>query len=772
MRRLLRPPLGWTVFFLLTIMLLTVGWSIEGANWTDGLWTLAPIALGGVIVGAVFGATRRIPTLLSHLMAIVLGVVWVGFCDAWVSSLIPWDYTWGETIREMADRLLKWLEIVRSGGISSDNLIFLMHMGLLMWLVAYLSAWSLYRLHNVWVGILLSGVALIMNLYYAAPDIGPYLLLYVVIALLLAVRFHIHEQEAEWHATRVGFSPDIGWDILRDGTMFALVTVAFAWMAPTLTAAPEIYNEVTTRLEEPLNNWQSNFNRMFSSLNYRPRPGPAYFSNALALTGAVSLGDQPVFDVKVEGGLGARYFRSVTYDQYTGRGWVNGNTSITAIDPGDRRLSTVTWNARTVMTQTITMIQPGGSVVHAVAQPMALGLGARAQYGPTELVELPNERPFMPLDVSLINANRVWRPGDTFTVTSAQSIASTRQLREAGIDYPKWVRDKYLQLPDTVSGRVLDLAQQITAPYNTPFEKATAIEAYLRKIPYNETIPNPPPSRDLVDWFVFEAKEGYCDYYASAFTVMARSVGIPTRLAAGYARGEYLPELGVLRTHEYDAHSWPEVYFPDYGWIEFEPTAADPQVQRVEEPGEINPDDLSQEGLQERLDRDALERPMNLPPEEELLADRITRGDAEQSFISNATSVLSRVLFVPLLIVVLAGIAISAFWVIWHKDLRGLGLVDSVWEQLLRFGRMLGIPISASSTPHEVAHSMSQAVPDTQDDITHIADIYVRRHFSAEGSAAEQDPALTESWLRAQRALWQQWLAEQASRLRPRRPPR
>lgn len=772
MRRLLRPPLGWTVFFLLTVMLLTVGWSIDGAKWADGLWTLAPVALGGVIIGAVLGTTRRIPTLLSHLMAIVLGVAWVGFCVAWVSSLIPWDYTWGETIREMADRLLKWLEIIRNGGISSDNLIFVLHMGLLMWLVAYLSAWSLYRLHNVWVGILLSGVAIIMNLYYAAPDIGPYLLLYVLPALLLAVRFHIYEQEAEWHATRVGFNPDIGWDILRDGAIFALVTVTFAWMTPTITAAPEIYNEVTTRFEEPLNNWQSNFNRMFSSLNYRPRPGPAYFSNTLALTGAVSLGDQPVFDVKVEGGLGARYFRSVTYDQYTGRGWVNSNTSITSIDPGDRRLSTVTWNARTVVTQTVTMIQPGGSVVHAVAQPLALGLGARAQYGPTELVEIPNERPVMPLDVSLINANRVWRPGDTFSVTSAQSIASTRQLREASVDYPKWVRDKYLQLPDTASGRVLDLAKQITASYATPFEKATAIEAYLRKIPYNESIPTPPPGRDLVDWFIFEAKEGYCDYYASAFNVMARSVGIPTRLAAGYARGEYMPELGVTRIHEYNAHSWPEVFFPDYGWIEFEPTAADPQVQRVEDPSTINPDDPSLGGLKDRSDRDAVERAMNLPPDDEMLADRIDRSSGNPGLVSDAVRLLPRLLFVPVLIIVLAGIAISAFWIIWNKDLRGLGLVDSVWEQLLRFGRMLGVPISASNTPHEVARSMGQAVPDTQDDITRIADVYVRRHFSASGSAVEQDPALTDSWLRAQRALWQQWLAAKASRLRPRRPSR
>lgn len=154
------------------------------------------------------------------------------------------------------------------------------------------------------------------------------------------------------------------------------------------------------------------------------------------------------------------------------------------------------------------------------------------------------------------------------------------------------------------------------------------------------------------------------------------------------------------------------------------------------------------------------------------MADRIDRSGGDTSSLSDTVRQLPRLLFLPAILIVLAGVALSAFWILWNRDLRGLGLVDSVWEQILRFGRMLGVPISAANTPHEVARRMGQAVPDTQDDISRIADVYVRRHFSAAGSSAEQDPALTESWLRAQRALWQQWLAEKVSRLRPRRPSR
>lgn len=765
MSRLLRPRMGWATLFLLAAMLLTVAWSIEAANWSDGLWTLPPIVLGGLLIGLLFGAPRWLPAWLSHLVAVVLGVVWTGFCVAWVPSLIPWEYTWNETLAEMGNRLWAWFKILREGGISSDNLIFVLQLGLLLFLVSYLSAWTLFRLNFVWIGVLLSGFAILTNLYYAAPELYAYLLVFMVAALLLVVRHHIYLQEREWQATRVGFSQDISWDFLRDGAMFAVFVVALSWLTPTIQAAPEIYNELTTRFEEPLNNWQTNFNRLFSSLNYRPRPGPAYFSNTLALTGAVNLGDQPIFDARTEGGVGPRYWRSVVYDQYTGRGWVNGNTSLTTVDVGDRRLSTVTWSARTVITQTITMIQPGGSVVHAIAQPMGLGLGARAQFGPTEPIDLGNNQTITPLDVTLINANRVWRPGDTFTVVSAQSVATVKQLREAGTEYPKWVKDKYLQMPEAVPARVRELARQITQNAPTPYEKAIAIENYLRQIKYNESISSPPPGQDLVEWFLFDQREGYCDYYASAFNVMARSVGIPARLAAGYSRGQFIEELGVYRQHEYDAHSWPEVYFPKYGWIEFEPTAADPTPSRFDPDAPGSTDEFP-DLESERLAREAMERGMNIPPDE-FLPDEFGLNELSGNFATNTTLGVPTIIFYPIILLILLALAIVAFWVYWYKDLRGLNLIDQVWEQLLRFGRLLGISVRETNTPHEVARAVSQVVPEGQTDIERIADVYVLQRFSPRGVSHTEGAAVTQSWSRSQRLLWSRWMNHLVEQLKP-----
>jgi len=87
----------------------------------------------------------------------------------------------------------------------------------------------------------------------------------------------------------------------------------------------------------------------------------------------------------------------------------------------------------------------------------------------------------------------------------------------------------------------------------------------------------------VADYFLFEVREGYCDYYATTFVVMARAVGIPARLASGYTGGQYSFSSGAYLVRQRNGHSWPEVYFPGWGWIGFEPTTARAVTELPEE---------------------------------------------------------------------------------------------------------------------------------------------------------------------------------------------
>jgi protein-glutamine gamma-glutamyltransferase len=144
-------------------------------------------------------------------------------------------------------------------------------------------------------------------------------------------------------------------------------------------------------------------------------------------------------------------------------------------------------------------------------------------------------------------------------------------LREAGADYSDSLRESYLQLP-TLDRRIPELAKQITARADNPYDKARAVEGYLRSH-YGYTLDlTGTPQNDPLAYFLFQKRAGHCEYFAAAMTVMLRSVGIPARYINGFLTGEYNDVGGDFVVRASDAHSWVEVYFPTYGWLTFDPT--------------------------------------------------------------------------------------------------------------------------------------------------------------------------------------------------------
>ena len=155
---------------------------------------------------------------------------------------------------------------------------------------------------------------------------------------------------------------------------------------------------------------------------------------------------------------------------------------------------------------------------------------------------------------------------------------SAQDLRKSPSVYPAWVRNQFLALPDSVPERVLALARDLTASEPTAYDRALAIQNYLREYPYTLDISAPPAGRDVTDYFLFDLKQGYCDYYATSMVVLARAAGLPARLVAGYANGSYNVERAQYVVTENYAHSWVEIYFANIGWVEFEPTSSQPVI--------------------------------------------------------------------------------------------------------------------------------------------------------------------------------------------------
>ena len=248
------------------------------------------------------------------------------------------------------------------------------------------------------------------------------------------------------------------------------------------------------------------------------------------------------------------YWRGAIYDRYTGTGWEPLNVSVAAPQPES---VDVVAPGRYALTQQYQIVSLQDNRLFAAGQPVA-SKDAALQAAPEDAT-------------AILPRGRI----PQYEITSWAPKVSAQELDADSAAYPPEITARYLQLPDSVPQRVKDLAARLAQGATSPYDKAVRVQEYLRATyPYQLNVPAPPPNRDVVDYFLFDAPGGFCSYYASAMTVMLRAQGVPARVVAGFATGDY---DGLLRRYVVPAnaaHAWVEVYFPNYGWIEFEPTSS------------------------------------------------------------------------------------------------------------------------------------------------------------------------------------------------------
>ena len=186
--------------------------------------------------------------------------------------------------------------------------------------------------------------------------------------------------------------------------------------------------------------------------------------------------------------------------------------------------------------------------------------------------------------------SRRQNPPRSYSAVGSVSAATPRQLQDAtrayaigAIEYPDWIADRYLQLPANFPQPIRDLAQQLAEGHYNVYDVAISIQDYLHSLKYDAQIVPPPPDVDSVEWFLTNQRVGFCTYFASAMITMLRSLDIPARLVVGFAPGEWDEARNLWTVRARDYHAWPEVYFPEYGWVEFEPTptGVQPSLQNL-----------------------------------------------------------------------------------------------------------------------------------------------------------------------------------------------
>ncbi len=687
------------------------------AHWTEGLIVLLPVTLTAMLAGYVLSISR-----FSDGMTIAIGMIF-GVFTVWIVGGLGTSGAggWREALAVVIGRVASWAEQTTSGGFSRDNLMFVLVLSAIFWVLGLNAALNIFRARHLWPATIPPGLALLINNYYyvGSAPLDWYLIGYLFLTFTLAVSTNAVIRAEMWRRRGIDFSGRAQIDLLRGGLVAVIALIAIAWSAPAASASARLAG-LWDRSSNPWNEVQDTWSRLFGGLEGGASTPDYYGGATLSMGGPVNLGGKTVMLVYAPRGY-RYYWRSKIFDTYVGGRWISDADARINTDYGLLPLEETTPTLlRHNVQQRFEIAIAATRLLYAAPDPISFA-SLPITY---DLIENAGTDGKVGTVTSVIGRNPL-RQGRSYDVTSAISVADETSLRSAGEAYPDWVALRYLQRPNTVTPRTRDLALALTAKATNPYDKARALETYLRtKMHYNTQVAPPPDGVDPVDYFLFESREGYCNYYASAMVVMLRIAGVPARVAAGFAQGKLDPATGAFRVAESDAHSWVEAYFPHYGWIEFEPTAAIEPIVRPEGSagGELQTQPQVAPPQPESAAAAADPQNGSPSPDEQGALGATPLG----ALAASIPAVVWCALGLGLLGVVMAGGAWA--WVEFF-DLRGLNEVERAYARMNIAARWIGVPSDDTLTPHERARALARIVPEGKDVIQKIVDLYVQARY-------------------------------------------
>ncbi|MEA2506076.1 MAG: hypothetical protein QOH48_694 [Actinomycetota bacterium] len=266
------------------------------------------------------------------------------------------------------------------------------------------------------------------------------------------------------------------------------------------------------------------------------------------------------------------YWRLQTLAAFDGTSW-SAATKPSRPITGSIQLSQGALEDTTRVTQTYSLTHLQTRFLPAAVNPTDISFGGVGVAPPSTLLSDPATGD-LELQEPIVG-------GLTYRVRSSVPNVSYKALLADHIGDPG---PAYLQLPEKLSQTVIDLARRWTASASAPLDKLLAIQRHLRHFQYRLNVKGG-ASTDYLTAFLTKIKAGFCQQFATAFTVLARIEGFPTRIAVGFLPGSEEQGSHTFVVRGMDAHAWPEVYFANHGWLRFEPTprvaAAVPSYARI-----------------------------------------------------------------------------------------------------------------------------------------------------------------------------------------------
>ncbi|MEO6317990.1 MAG: DUF3488 and transglutaminase-like domain-containing protein [Acidimicrobiales bacterium] len=686
----------------------------------DGGGWLGPLAANAVAAHLMAAVLRRrrasLPVAAALMIVASLAVVtWVSYWSTTFAG-VPTGKTWTMMGSDLGDAWQLYQDVVAPAPAAAG---FVVASCFALWCVAFVADWAAFRLWVPFEATLPAGTLFLFTaLLGVERGRGWAVAVYAtsLLAFLLLHRMARQDGSSHWVADRRGVGHR---SLLTAGAGLVVVAVAAGSVL-----GPSVPGADSPGVLDP-RSLNGNDSRVTISplVDIRSR-----------------LVDQAAIEVFTVRSPVRSYWRLTSLERFDGTLW-SSSGSYGAAD-GELPESVPTDIATETVDQTFTISSLAAIWLPAAYEPRAIdaeGLDVRYDEDSATLI----------VDNDVTNSD-----GLAYTVSSASPRIATDDLGGLTGEAPQEIRDRFLALPDGFSPEVQALAQQIVDGVVGPAAQARALQDFLRTFTYSLEVQRG-HSEDALEDFLFTNKTGYCEQFAGAFAAMARSIGLPARVAVGFTPGDEDPVApGFFRVRGEYAHAWPEVYIEGAGWVLFEPTpgrgapnteaytgvpeaqAAASNAGGVEtvpptSPTQPIPSDSSNTSLDQRS------------PDDRLDTGQGGGGDsAEPAAVRLVLRPLARAL--PIVgAIVLGYLILVPLGLLLRRSLRrrraitDLARIELAWLESVEEAAVIGFTERLSDTHVERARRLAAAVPGAGGAAFRLAARLQAGTYSAEGAGAD-----------------------------------
>ncbi len=570
----LKAPLDWATLGTLLVLVLVSAYGLAAADWSDHLGLVPTTVVLGVLAGTAL-ARSRFPGWLAAVFALAYGLFLVTFLAA---GTIVDVFGMHDRLIALGGRVSAFAVVLATAEPNYDPLMFVVLMMAIYWSMGVLAGYAVFRRDRIWPALIPPGIALLVNVFYylRRPGLDGYVAAFALAAVAFLFVVSLDRRRREWRSAGSRVPSNASGQISQVGLLLAFVLVTLAWGVPSF-AQSERAAGLWTSVTQPWVRLRYRLTQAFTGLRNPVAIVSDVFGDQLRLAAAVTPAETPIFTATVLNASadGLRlYWRARTYDLYDAGTWTTGETDLEPYFPDEGTFPLPDYSGRQLVEVSIDPHVDSMHLLYVPSQPSGISRSSLLT-----VVRAPGGL----VDVSSVAARTTVVRGEVYRVRGEVADPTAAQLRSAGTGYPAWVQSRFLVLPETLTPRTRQLAVEITRGLDNPYDRTVAITRWLRtNIEYSLESGEPPEGAEPIDWFLFDHGVGFCNWYASSEVLLLRSLGIPARVAAGFAQGTPNESGSAFLVRQRDAHAWPEVYFPEYGWVEFEPTSAQPPLERIE----------------------------------------------------------------------------------------------------------------------------------------------------------------------------------------------